>query len=72
MAVPTYDKFIKPVLRYLVELPDGVDAKTTHEAAAGALGLTAQDREQLLPSGSQPMYKNRAAWAHDRLKRAGP
>jgi restriction system protein len=25
----------------------------------------------LLPSGAQPIYKNRAGWAHDRLKRAG-
>jgi restriction system protein len=33
--------------------------------------LTDADRQLLLPSGSQPMYKNRAGWAHDRLKRAG-
>jgi restriction system protein len=71
MPVPTYDRFIEPLLRYLVEHPNGVDAKTAHEAAAAALSLTVQDREQLLPSGSQPMYKNRAGWAHDRLKRAG-
>lgn len=25
----------------------------------------------MLPSGAQPIYKNRAGWAHDRLKRAG-
>jgi restriction system protein len=55
----------------LVEHPNGVDAKAAHEAAAAMLGLTAEDREQLLPSGSQPMYKNRAGWGHDRLKRAG-
>jgi len=71
MPVPTYDKFIEPVLRYLVEHPDGVEAKSAHAAAATALGLTDKDREQPLPSGSQPMYKNRAGWAHDRLKRAG-
>jgi restriction system protein len=27
--------------------------------------------EPLLPSGAQPIYRNRAGWAHDRLKRAG-
>lgn len=28
-------------------------------------------RQQLLPSGAQPIYKNRAGWAHDRPKHAG-
>lgn len=71
MAVPTYDQFIEPLLRYLVQNPDGVSAKLAHEEAANALGLTDGDRQQLLPSGSQLIYKNRAGWAHDRLKRAG-
>lgn len=71
MGVPTYDKFIEPLLRYLVRNPEGVPAKLAHDAAASALGLTDEDRQVLLPSGAQPMYKNRAGWAHDRLKRAG-
>lgn len=71
MSVPTYDQFIEPLLRFLVQNPDGVAAKLAHEQAADALGLTEVDRQQLLPSGAQPMYKNRAGWAHDRLKRAG-
>jgi restriction system protein len=71
MPVPTYDQFIEPLLRYLVRNPDGVAAKLAHEEAANALGLTEEDRQTLLPSGAQPMYKNRAGWAHDRLKRAG-
>jgi hypothetical protein len=33
----------------------------TREIARGCSG----------PSGRQPIYKNRAGWAHDRLKRAG-
>jgi restriction system protein len=71
MSVPTYDQFIEPLLRFLVEHPEGVAARLAHEQAANAQNLTASDCEQLLPSGSQPMYKNRAGWAHDRLKRAG-
>ena len=71
MAVPTYDQFIEPILRLLVSHPEGMSARAAHEEAANALGLTSADREVLLPSGSQPMYKNRAGWAHDRLKRAG-
>ena len=71
MAVPTYDQFIEPLLRFLVEHPEGVTAKLAHDQAANALHLSDVDRQQLLPSGTQPMYKNRAGWAHDRLKRAG-
>src|SRR3990170_2631239 len=71
MAVPTYDHFIEPILRFLAEHPEGALAREVHDAAAAVLGLTDQDRAEVLPSGQQPTYKNRAGWAHDRLKRAG-
>lgn len=71
MPVPTYDKFIEPILRYLASHPQGALARDVHEAAASALGLSDAERAELLPSGVQPIYKNRAGWAHDRLKRAG-
>lgn len=71
MPVPTYDKFIEPLLRFLAAQQDGVPAKLAYEQAANALGLSDDDRQELLPSGAQPIYKNRAGWAHDRLKRAG-
>lgn len=71
MPVPTYDQFIEPILRYLAANPDGCAARDAHDAAANALGLTDADRQETLPSGVQAIYKNRAGWAHDRLKRAG-
>lgn len=71
MSFPTFDKFIEPILRHLAAHPDGVPASEAHEAAANTLGLTQEDRQVLLASGMQPVYKNRAGWAHDRLKRAG-
>ncbi|MDO8904420.1 restriction endonuclease [Hydrogenophaga sp.] len=71
MTVPSYDQFIEPILRFLAKNPDGAPAKSAHDAAATALGLTEEDRQQMLASGTQLVYKNRAGWAHDRLKRAG-
>jgi len=71
MTIPTYDQFIEPVLRFLAENPNGSPAKNAHDAAADALGLSDEDRLQMLGSGVQQVYKNRAGWAHDRLKRAG-
>ncbi|MDZ7854844.1 restriction endonuclease [Sphaerotilus sp.] len=70
-SIPTYDRFIEPLLRCLARWPEGVAAREAHEAAADALGLDALARQQLLSSGAQLIYKNRAGWAHDRLKRAG-
>ena len=71
MTVPTYDQFIEPIMRFLAKNPAGSPAKLVHDAAASALGLTDADRLELLTSGTQQVYKNRAGWAHDRLKRAG-
>lgn len=71
MPVPTYDLFIEPLLRFLAAHPEGVSAKAAHEGAADVLGISDEDRQDLLPSGAQLIYKNRAGWAHDRLKRAG-
>lgn len=71
MPIPTYDKFIEPMLRYLAEHPQGAPASVVYEAVANALGIDENDKRELLPSKTQPVYKNRAGWAHDRLKRAG-
>lgn len=71
MSVPTYDKFIEPALRFLATQATPVAAKVVAEQAANSLGISEQDRQQLLPSGTQQIYKNRIGWAHDRLKRAG-
>jgi restriction system protein len=71
MSVPTYDAFIEPVLRYLAAHTAGAPAREVYDAAAKRLGLTEPDLAEILPSGRQPVYKNRAGWAHDRLKRVG-
>ena len=70
MSVPTYDQFIEPVLRFLAARPNGATAAETQEGAALALDLKSAQREETIASG-QATYKNRAGWAHDRLKRAG-
>ncbi|SDS43540.1 restriction system protein [Halopseudomonas sabulinigri] len=70
MSVPTYDQFIEPILRYLAANPGGSTARVAHDAAANALNLSEAQRQELIASG-QATYKNRAGWAHDRLKRAG-
>ncbi|CAD5376791.1 methylated adenine and cytosine restriction protein [Pseudomonas sp. OF001] len=70
MSLPTYDQFIEPILRFLAANPAGAATREVHEAAAKALHLSEEQRQEVVPSG-QPTYKNRTGWAHDRLKRAG-
>lgn len=70
MPLPTYDQFIEPLLRFLAASPEGAPTRQAHEAAANTLQLNEEQRQELLTSG-QATYKNRAGWAHDRLKRAG-
>jgi restriction system protein len=70
MPIPSYDQFIEPLLRYLAEQKEPVRAKQVYDAVADRVGLTAEDKAELLPSKIQLVYHNRIGWAHDRLKRA--
>lgn len=71
MDLPTYDQFIDPLLRVLSSEPSGIRAADAQERVATLAGLSEEAKLLLLPSGRQPIYKNRIGWAHDRLKRAG-
>ena len=57
MKIPSYQRFISPLLAYLGS--DGEPHKTTdvYKGVADAVGLTEEDKAQLLPSGLQAVYK---------------
>lgn len=63
MAIPTYDLFIEPILRYLAQHSQGAPAHQVYDAAADALRLSEAEKLELLPSKAQAVYKNRAGWA---------
>ncbi len=71
MAIPTYDTCIEPLLRLLAENTDGIRTTEVYEKLADHFKLTENERAELLPSGTQPVYHNRIGWAHDRIKRKG-
>lgn len=70
MTVPDYQSLMYPVL---AELGDGRERvlRDVREAIAARLSLTAEDLSQMLPSGRQTLFANRANWAHIYLKEAG-
>lgn len=71
MPIPTYADCIPILLQLLGKHPDGLSIGLAYEGVADAVGLTAEERALLVPSGQQPLYKNRIGWAHDSLKRVG-
>jgi restriction system protein len=70
MAVPEFQSFMLPVLT--VAGSGGVlQFGPAIQAVADALGLSAEDRAALLPSGRQTILRNRTAWAKSYLTKAG-
>lgn len=59
-----------PLLR---RLSDGRDhaVASLYEELADEFGITEEDRARTLPSGPQPLYVNRIAWARTHLGKAG-
>lgn len=70
MAVPDYQSMMSPLLK---SLGDGGDRRwiDVKDALATAAGVSEADRAELLPSGRQATFDNRAGWAATYLSQAG-
>lgn len=70
MAIPTYDKFYRPILKLLY---DGQihNSKEMISFAARDFKLSKEDMALILPSGRQTVLSNRVGWARTYLKKAG-
>lgn len=70
MALPDYQTVMLPLLELAA---DGADHRFRDavETLAEHFSLTAEDRNELLPSGTQPLFTNRVGWASTYLKHAG-
>lgn len=69
MTIPDYQSLMLPVLRLSAEgetrVPDAADK------LADQLGLTNEERKELLPSGRQRIFHNRIHWAKFYMTKAG-
>lgn len=70
MAIPNYQDFMLPTLEVI---EDGQEYKNSDvvQSVAKILNLTDEDMQEMLPSGNQQTYYNRAGWARTYLKKAG-
>ncbi|MCP3932844.1 MAG: restriction endonuclease [Bacteroidetes bacterium] len=68
--IPKYEEIMLPFLKYLA---DGEEhsLSETHDALAIEFNLTDEELKELLPSGQQPIFRNRLGWARTYLKKAG-
>jgi restriction system protein len=53
VTVPSYDQFIEPLLRFLSQHADGAPLAEVYEALADGMKLSADDRAEMLPSGTR-------------------
>ena len=70
MAVPKYHEFYAPFLRGLQDRKIH-SMKEMKDVVAKDMGLTDEDRAELLPSGKQAIFDNRIGWTRTYLKKAG-
>jgi restriction system protein len=70
MPIPDFQSLMLPIMKVA---QDGAEhtARELREVIADQLGLSEAERKELLPSGSQPIFTNRLAWARAHLQRAG-
>ena len=70
MSIPDFQSLMLPTLKALSG--DGeVPISKVRADVAVAKGLTSEDLRELLPSGRQPMFTNRMAWAVTHMSHAG-
>lgn len=70
MAVPGYQEFMLPILEILSDEQEHKNNEVTN-AVANILNLSDEDKQEMLPSGTQQTYYNRSGWARTYLKKAG-
>ncbi len=70
MPIPDFQTIMLPLLQFC---SDGKERsnRETMDALASHFGLTENERKELLPSGQQTTFENRAAWAKAHMKMAG-
>jgi len=68
--IPRYDEIMLPFLKYIADGKE-YNLNETHDALAKQFKLTDDEMRNLLPSGRQPIFRNRIGWARTYLKKAG-
>jgi restriction system protein len=71
MAVPDYQSLMLPLLQFAKNRAAEISTGDAVQALAATLALNDDDLKEMLPSGVQPTFVNRIAWASTYMKKAG-
>jgi restriction system protein len=69
LAIPDFQTLMRPVLDLHAD-GEPHQASQVRDAIARLVGVTAEDRKVMLPSGGSPIFNNRVAWAVTHLAQA--
>ena len=70
MQIPDYQTVMLPVLKHAATREETSSAECA-DVVADEFHLSADDRNQLLPSGGRTVIRNRVGWARYYLVKAG-
>lgn len=70
MAVPPFHHFLLPMLKLALDGQEHT-MSSFYSYVVEYFSLSEEDQNQILPSGGQQVYINRASWARTYLKKAG-
>lgn len=70
MPIPKFDELFNDILDLLSDKQE-YKTRDVKEILSSKLDLTDEERQQLLPSGREPIIKNRIGWSLSALKKAG-
>lgn len=70
VAIPDYQSLMLPLLKLASDEQEHTISQTV-DALAKEFNISEQERQALLPSGSEGIFENRVRWARTYLKKAG-
>ena len=70
MPIPKFDELFNDVLEFLSDKQE-YKTRDVKEILSNKLDLTDEERQQLIPSGTETVIKNRISWSITSLKKAG-
>src|SRR3954462_7245642 len=70
MPVPDFQSLMLPIMKVAADGEEHTP-RELRDRIGQQLGLTEEERKELLPSGQQPIFTNRIAWARSHLRMAG-